>query len=114
MTRDEKIKAAIDSLTREQKLERMRESVWDWDMTSLVEAAFSPIEARLENIIQEDFDDEYYEWFASEFEDSKYDDDEEPDPVLKEKCECNLDEVYWRGHDSDCPDCPTSGDTQCQ
>lgn len=82
MTREEKIQKAIDDLPREEKLKRIRESMKEWDYESLLDSAFSSVEESLTNISNADFDDEYYEWFSHEFEDSDFDDDEEQQSVV--------------------------------
>lgn len=77
MTREEKIQKELDSKTREEKLNRMRESMWDWDSEYLIDLAIKHISDNMAELCNSDFDKEYYEWFAYEFEESDYDDDEE-------------------------------------
>ncbi|MHA2280052.1 MAG: hypothetical protein ACXAC5_04140 [Promethearchaeota archaeon] len=106
MTKEEKIQQYLDSKSREDKLRDMRDSMWDWDTDSLIETAFGHIEENLETLNNKDFDDEYYEWFAYKFEcNSDFDDDEELEPKVLDKCECDINQIArGDGHNDNCPD----------
>jgi len=106
MTREEKIQQFLDSKSREDKLRDMRDSMWDWDTESLIESAFSHIEESMDGLGDKDFDDEYYEWFSYKFEsDPDFDDDEEPELQILDKCECDLHQLMrGEGHDNNCPE----------
>lgn len=81
MTRDEKIKAKLDSMTRDEKEDKMRESIWEWDTSVLVDYAMDAVMGPLGELKDEDFNDEYCEFFVCEFEDDEYDGD---DVILKQ------------------------------
>ena len=105
MTREEKIQQFLDSKSRDEKYNDMRDSMWDWDTQSLIESAFSHMEQSFDNLSDKDFDDEYYEWFSYMFESEDFDDDEKPKIIILDECKCDLHQLMrGEGHDDNCPE----------
>ena len=106
MTREEKIQQHIRNRSREEKLEDMRESMWDWDMDSLIDSAFGHIEESMDKLTDEDFNDEYYQWFSCMLEsEPDFDDDLEPENLVLDKCSCDLNQLMrGDGHNNNCPE----------
>lgn len=102
MTRDEKIQKYINNLSRDDILREMKEAVWEWDIATLVDAAFGPIEESMMDLSDSELNDEYYEWFSYRFEDEKFDDDKEEVLELK-PCSCDIHQLMrGEGHNVGC------------
>ena len=101
MTREEKIQQALDKLTREEKLDRIRDDIYNWDHDTLYETAVDTVMGNLSPLSDSDLSDEYYEWFSYEFEDSEYDDDEPEEYNVsepqQETCTCESRDLLWYG-----------------
>lgn len=74
-TAEEKIDKYLDSLTRDEKEERMRECIENYDICTLIEIAQTNMMSNVEDLSDKDFNDEYYEWFSCEL-DEMFEDDE--------------------------------------
>jgi len=89
MTGEEKINKHLASIPKEEKLERMKESMYDWDTEILVDGAWANMQP-IGGWSNEDLNDEYYEWFCCDYEGNEdYEDDVEKSvapPSLK--CTC--------------------------
>ena len=102
MTREEKIQDALSSTSRQEKEDKIREEIYNWDHDTLYETACSYIFSTLDNCNDKDFNDEYYEWFYHEFDDLE--DDVEEEIELKvvtdtniAECICKSSDLMWFG-----------------
>ena len=93
MTKEEKIQQHLDNISREEKIERMSEHVYEsYDRDILVDMALNSM--GLDDLSNSELSDEYYDWFGYEIDD--FDDDDDDDEVvdaefvepMKPKCTC--------------------------
>lgn len=104
MTGEEKINVHLNSLSREEKLNRIMDAIADWDINTLVETAQSHVMDSLRNLSDNDLGDEYYEWFSGEYENGDFEDDEEV-ALAREVCQCPITQLLSDvGHNADCPE----------
>lgn len=101
MTREEKIQAELDSMTREEKIEGMLGEVHQWDLDSLIDWIQFELRWKFRSLSDTDLDQEYFDWFDYKFEDADYDDDEEIESDNVCKCPCT---AWGIIHVEDCPE----------
>ena len=112
-TAEEKYVKHVTKLNKKDKIERMVDSVSDWEVKDLIEFVQDVMHTNYDLLTPQEVTEAYlYQYMEDDLEDAITwcDDEQEEDPVLAKiapkltKCQCDLNELMLNGHSLDCPE----------